>query len=260
MLNKRCHFLSFYFEIPFRDEELEIEVDCSEDVLEPSAHDRLKLNGPPSMFGSKSYLSDAKAAISMEDLHLESESATYLAKSGKEIHFTRHGIEFTDVKDGETKRTKNNGNIGQENTKHLDQNGGNFYLDMEKHASRECVNNEHRDTDKFGCDTDMVQCDADNDRNDTQKNSQMYNQDHNDISGKNISLESKTDHNNVNNFLDNIEPDTYESEKLLDQQRETLTVNDVLEDEKGLSSRKTGSRICHMCGMIGDLSVVKLIR
>ena len=67
----------------------------------------------------------------MEDLHLESESATYLAQAGKEIHLTRHGIEFTDVKDEEKEKTNNrldSENIEREDTKHLDQMEDTFIL------------------------------------------------------------------------------------------------------------------------------------
>ena len=241
----------------FRDEELEIEVDSSEDILEPSVHDKLKLNNPPSVFGSRSYLSDGKAAISLEDLHLESESATYLAQAGKEIHLTRHGIEFTDVKDEEKEKSNNrmdNESIGQENTKHLDQNGGNFYLEMESQAGLENANRDNCDTDKLGCETD-------GDLNDMHKNSHKLSQDNNDASDKNTALESKLGHNHVvHNSVDSVEPDVYETEKLLEQHRETLTDKEVQEDNLDLSYKEPGSRICQLCRMIGDLSVVKLIR
>ena len=75
---------------------MEIQVEDDElDMLKDDAH---STHDKPSIFGSRSYLSDTRAAVSMEDLHCESEGPTYLVKTGQELHITRHGIEFADVK------------------------------------------------------------------------------------------------------------------------------------------------------------------
>ncbi|XP_053375166.1 uncharacterized protein LOC128547219 [Mercenaria mercenaria] len=60
-----------------------------------------------------------RQAISCENLHVESEGATYLAGSRKEIHITRRGISFTEMHDGShIKKSHSDKNI----SKH-------FYLD-----------------------------------------------------------------------------------------------------------------------------------
>ena len=75
---------------------MEIQVEDDElDMLKDDAH---STHDKPSILGSRSYLSDTRAAVSMEDLHCESEGPTYLVKTGQELHITRHGIEFADVK------------------------------------------------------------------------------------------------------------------------------------------------------------------
>ena len=247
---------------------MEIKVECSEDALEHSVTDKLN---PPSVFGSQSYLSDTKAAISMEDLHLESDSGTYLAKTGKEIHLTRHGIEFTDVQDVEKdmlNKRFDSKNVAQNNTNHLDQSEGNFYLELDTQVGLEKVNT----TDK--CDKDKVTNETiDGVVNDMHKNGHKLHQDDDELNQDNdklnqdndrtvekVAMKSNSEKNHVPNTVDNMEPDMCETEKLLEYQRETLTDREVQENELDLSYRKPGSRICHICRMVGDLSVVKLIR
>ena len=75
-----------------------MEIQVEDDELEMLKDDTHSTNDKPSIFGSRSYLSDTRAAVSMEDLHCESEGPTYLVKTGQELHITRHGIEFADVK------------------------------------------------------------------------------------------------------------------------------------------------------------------
>ena len=249
---------------------MEIKVECSEDALEPSVHDKLKLNDPPSVFGSRSYLSDTKAAISMEDLHLESDSGTYLAKTGKEIHLTRHGIEFTDVQDVEKdmlNKRFDSKNVAQNNTNHLDQSGGNFYLELDTQVDLEKVNTTDK-CDKYKV-TDETNVGVNDkhkkvhklyeDKDELNQDNEKLNQD-NDRTGEKITMKSNSEKNHDPNTVDNIEPDMYETEELLEYQRETLTDREVQENELDLSYRKPGSRICHICRMVGDLSVVKLIR
>ena len=225
----------YYVVVVFRNEETEIEIDPENIPLELSNHDALSLHSKHSLFGSRSDLSGgARGAISMEDLHCESDGAMYLAKTGKQIHLTRHGIEFTDVKERENKSARlTDKHEHKESQKEQDQNGGTFFLPMETSPT---------------------------------KNSTFQN---NFISN---SMETEKNHKDFKNVNDAViagkTEEVGESDKLLKvDSLNHLTADDKLVGnggsvvvERSVEARETESRCGHICHVIRNLSAVKLLR
>lgn len=199
----------------------------AEDIhVDLSVHDKLSLHDTPTVFGSKSYLSEVSAAISVEDLHCESDAVTYLAKAGKEIHLTKRGIEFTDVKDQENKAEIIKSEM-KKTRKEEDQNGVE-YLDSE--------------------------CDI-------ARNSKSQN----NLSENSIAVEIETDHRHLTDdyAVVKTESEAVESEKLLRTGGEvygkgdsSLVNGETVGVRKLSESRK--SRGCHVWNVIKDLSFIKL--
>lgn len=235
----------------YRNEELEINVTSGENIpLEPSVSETCD---PSSIYGSRNYLSEAKASISMEDIHCESEGATFLAKTGKEIHLTRHGLEFADVKDNENEnKTKDSRDVeaGQVERKHTDQSGKNLFLNSKANAVD--TSSDHNDICKHGCE---AKCDVEDSKNNAIKGNKDKKTVLVDKSGKSIIIKQEAYSNNIH-VQNKGDLDSAESVKLLRSGEK----HEGTDQEEMDISKEGRRRDCHILHMIRDLSVVKLLR